>query len=75
MGVVDSDDFETGTIDSDDFETGAVDSDDFDMGANCVNSHLQANIISTGTGDRSDEEYETWGGFGSGTYLSQCRWL
>ena len=60
---------EMGGIDSDGLDAGGINSDDLNVNVNHADGHMQLDIISTGVDDGSDEEYETWGGFGSSTYL------
>lgn len=55
-------------------EMSGISNDGFDMDTNHADNHIQPDIVSTGIDDGSDQEYESWDGFGSGTYLRQhCR--
>lgn len=55
-------------------EMSSISNDGFDMDTNHADNRIQPDIVSTGIDDDSDQEYETWDGFGLGTYLRRrCR--
>jgi hypothetical protein len=53
-------------------EMGSVSNDGLDLDANRTDDQIQPDTVSTRKGDDSDQEYEPWDGFSSGTYLERC---
>ena len=56
-------------VDAIELQTAATsdDGDDFDMDPSQEEGYMQQNVAAA---DNTDEEYETWEGFGSGTHLT-----
>jgi len=55
-------------------EMSDINGDSFGVNTNHTDDHIQPDIGSTGMHNDSDQEYESWDGFGSGTYLQKNFW-